>query len=227
MPALENLIAEYGYLAILIGTFLEGETILVLGGIAAAQGLLDIRLVMLAAFAGSYSGDQLAFAIGRKWGTKIMARKPKWQAKADYLLSKSPIFINIWMVAFRFFYGLRNPTPWILGSGRTVTFKKFLMLNGVGALLWAIGVAWGGYAFGMLLDHFLGQIKNIMLLILLCLAVLLPLGIWLWRRRRARRSAKRELPSAQTAAGVKILDRAESLLNSAQNRRPPGASAGK
>lgn len=39
----EQLIADYGYLAILIGTFLEGETILALGGLAARMGHLELR----------------------------------------------------------------------------------------------------------------------------------------------------------------------------------------
>jgi membrane protein DedA with SNARE-associated domain len=192
METLEFLISEYGCLAVLIGTFLGGKIILVLGGIAAHQGLLDIRLVMLAAFAGSYSGNQCAFVIGRYWGAKIIARRPKWQGKADFLLHKSQFFINIWIVIFRFFSGLRNPTPWVLGSGRRVSFKKFLLLNGIGALVWAIGVAWGGYAFGVLIDRVLGQAKNIMLLLLILLAILLPLSIWLWRWRRRRLLSKAE-----------------------------------
>ena len=195
MPSLESLIADYGYWAILIGTFLEGETILVLGGIAAQQGLLDLRLVMAAAFFGSYAGDQLAFVIGRSFGARILDKKPKWKAKADYLLSKSPRFLNVWMVIFRFFYGLRNPTPWVLGSSREVTFKRFLLLNGIGAFIWAIGVAYGGYAFGLLIEHFMGHMKTASLIILAALAVIVPVGIWLWRKRRGRRKAKEQAPA--------------------------------
>ena len=38
---------------LLIGTFLEGETILMLGGLAAHMGYMDVTGVILAAFAGS------------------------------------------------------------------------------------------------------------------------------------------------------------------------------
>lgn len=55
---LKHLIASYGYFAILIGTFLEGETILVLAGLAAHQGYLDLTGVIFGAFAGSLCGDQ-------------------------------------------------------------------------------------------------------------------------------------------------------------------------
>ena len=47
---MESFIEHYGYLAILVGTFLEGETILILGGVAAQRGYLDLHWVILAAF---------------------------------------------------------------------------------------------------------------------------------------------------------------------------------
>jgi len=61
---LQSFIENYGYAAILVGTFLEGETILILAGPAAHLGYLNLPLVMLAAFLGSLSGDQLFFCLG-------------------------------------------------------------------------------------------------------------------------------------------------------------------
>ena len=58
---LQSIIENYGYAAILIGTFLEGETILALAGLAAHQGYLALTWVILAAFLGSLCGDQLFF----------------------------------------------------------------------------------------------------------------------------------------------------------------------
>ena len=51
--SLEQFIENYGYLAVLIGTFLEGETIVILGGIAAKLGHLSVEGVALAAFIGT------------------------------------------------------------------------------------------------------------------------------------------------------------------------------
>jgi len=58
---LQSIIENYGNAAILIGTFLEGETILVLAGLAAHQGYLLLSGVIFAAFLGSLCGDQLFF----------------------------------------------------------------------------------------------------------------------------------------------------------------------
>ena len=73
---LRDLVYHYGYLAIFIGPFLEGETILALGGFAAHQGLLQLHLVMLSAFCGSLLGDQLFFFIGRIYGNRILKKWP-------------------------------------------------------------------------------------------------------------------------------------------------------
>jgi membrane protein DedA with SNARE-associated domain len=69
----DQLIAAHGaysYLIAFVWTFLEGETIVLFAGFAAAHGLLNPILVLVAAWLGSFSGDQLYFWIGRPlpWG---------------------------------------------------------------------------------------------------------------------------------------------------------------
>ena len=56
---LQSIIENYGYAAIFIGTFLEGETVLVLAGMAAHRGYLVLTWVITAAFLGRLCGDQL------------------------------------------------------------------------------------------------------------------------------------------------------------------------
>ena len=59
------LLQTYGYWALLIGTFLEGETIVIIAGLLAQQGYLEPWLIALCAFVGSCSSDQIMFALGR------------------------------------------------------------------------------------------------------------------------------------------------------------------
>ena len=80
---LGTFLASYGYLALWLGTFLEGETILVLGGVAAHQGYLKLTGVILAAFAGSFMGDQLFFFLGRRHSDYILRKRPGWQHSID------------------------------------------------------------------------------------------------------------------------------------------------
>ena len=73
---MDDLIANLGYVAIFVGTFLEGETILALGGVAAGYGYLSFTGVMAVAVLGAFLGDQTAFFVGRRYGQRILARFP-------------------------------------------------------------------------------------------------------------------------------------------------------
>ena len=64
MSTFESFIRDYGYWALLVGTFLEGETILIIGGLSARLGILELPYVMLIAFIGSFFGDQFYYYIG-------------------------------------------------------------------------------------------------------------------------------------------------------------------
>ena len=99
---MESLIENYGYLAILIGTFLEGETILVLGGFTAHQGYLALPWVILAAFAGSLCGDQLFFYLGRKHSQAVLSKRPSWKLKAEKVHKMMNQFQTPMILSFRF-----------------------------------------------------------------------------------------------------------------------------
>lgn len=57
----EELISTYGYVAVGIGTFQEGETILILGGFASHRGYLELPWVIACAFLGTLFGDRFYF----------------------------------------------------------------------------------------------------------------------------------------------------------------------
>lgn len=154
----EQLISTYGYGAILVGTFLEGESILVMGGLAAHQGYLNIWLVMAAAFAGSFCGDQLFFVIGRAQGKKLLARRPKWAARVARVHVFMQRFNTAFIVGFRFLYGLRSVSPFVLGTSE-VSHRRFFILNMCGAILWSISVGSVGYLFGEVFDSYIDRIK--------------------------------------------------------------------
>lgn len=178
-----RLIQEYGYWAILIGTFLEGETILILAGVAAQAGHLELSLVVLSAFVGSSCGDQLYYFIGRKQGTALLRRFPKWQHAAAKVARKIQNHQNLIILSFRFFYGIRNVTPFMLGISR-IPIRRFLPLNLIGAAVWASAFASIGYILGHAHERFLGKGYNWVLLVLLVVAGLAWFGWTRWRDRK-------------------------------------------
>ncbi|MBF0276502.1 MAG: DedA family protein [SAR324 cluster bacterium] len=181
---MNEFVETYGYLALLIGTFLEGETILILAGFAAHRGYLELHWVIMTAFAGSLCGDQLFFFIGRFRGQSYLAKRPKWQPRIDRVNSILERH-QIWLIlGFRFMYGLRNIIPFVLGSSRIKT-AQFLILNVIGAVVWAVLVGLGGYIFGHTLELALEKVKQYEIFVMVSIAGL-GLLLWLfhfWRQR--------------------------------------------
>jgi membrane protein DedA with SNARE-associated domain len=186
----KHIIEHYGYLALFIGTFLEGETILLLAGFAAQspEFHLDLRYVILSAFAGSLAGDQTAFFIGRYFGRRLMEKSEKWRARTERVTTMLKKYHEILILSFRFFYGLRNLTPFVLGS-IDIPVRKFFVLNAVGAAIWAVSFALIGYGFGSLLENVLARlIDNVhyVELAVLGLAALAIVAVWIVKLLRRR-----------------------------------------
>jgi len=156
---LESIIESYGYWAILVGTFLEGETILVLGGLAAFQGFLSLPGVILAAFVGSLCGDQLFFVLGRRYSRAVLTRRPAWKHRVDKAERLLKRFRTPLILIFRFLYGLRTVAPFVLGMSAVPT-RTFVLLNAIGALVWAVAVAALGYLFGSVVETVIGNIEH-------------------------------------------------------------------
>lgn len=129
MPEIDfsHLLQQYGYLIVLLGTFLEGETILILGGFAAHRGYLSLPWVILIAFCGSLAGDQLWFFLGRRHGKAILKRNPFWQTRVRKVTDLFRRYHTPVIVAFRFFYGLRNLTPFVLGMTSVPAVRFFCL----------------------------------------------------------------------------------------------------
>jgi len=193
---LAEFIQHYGYIAILIGTFLEGETIVILGGFAAHLGLLELQWVILSAFIGSFSGDQLYFYVGRHYGPRILAKRLSWQVGAEKVYKHLHRHQNFLILTFRFYYGLRNVTPFALGASQ-VSRLRYFTLNLIGAIVWAISFGFLGYLFGEAFRLFIADFRRYEHYVL---AGLIFLGILIWaitlirHRRRSRAKLKQRPP---------------------------------
>ena len=181
--SLESVIAHYGYWALIVGTALEGEAILVVAGYLAHRGYLQLPLVIAAAMFGTFVGDQVFFQLGRQSGEAFLARRPHWQAKADrarHLFNRHRIVL---VMGFRFMYGIRTISPFVIGMSG-FSRNLFMLLNAASATLWAIVIGGAGYFFGRVLEQVLNDAKHferpIILAILGC-----GIAIWIWHWRHA------------------------------------------
>lgn len=184
--SLQELISNYGYAAIAVGTFFEGETILVLGGLAAHRGYLELEWVMACAFVGTVLGDNLYFYIGRYKGKSMLAKRPSWQARSEKVFSILSRHEILLVLSFRFLYGLRTVTPFVLGAS-TISSLRFFVLNVIGAFGWAIVVGILGYVFGRAIEAIIDDIQRYELWLFAGLGALAAMawGARVWLRKRA------------------------------------------
>ena len=176
LNTLENLVANYGYIAVAVGTFIEGETFLLLGGFTAHQGYLSLPLVMLCALAGSLGGDLTSFFLGRFRGRAMLAKHPKWQRAADRAQTmfhgrRVPIIL-----LFRFLWGMRIIIPLTLGATGT-RLALFAPLSAISALAWSVAGALLGYSLSNAVQSLLDHVERYELW---ALGIILGLGLIIW-----------------------------------------------
>jgi membrane protein DedA with SNARE-associated domain len=169
---LEDLIKTYGYWAMLIGTFLEGETILIIGGFVAYLGYLKLSLVMLIAFVGSFSGDQLYFFIGRLKGPSLLIKYPKLDSRVDKINRAIERYHDLIMLGFRFIYGMRIMTPFVMGLNPKIRIGRFVFLNAIGAVIWSVVISTGGYLFGTAIEVLMKDIRKYEFVAILVIAAI-------------------------------------------------------
>ncbi|WP_210712360.1 DedA family protein [Pseudomonas sp. MWU349] len=185
---LNALIAAYGYWVIFIGCLLEGETVLILGGMAAHQGSLQWPQVIGWATLGGILGDQLLFWTGRYGGARLLPKLKHHQAAIERVQGLIQRYPSTSVFAVRFLYGMRLVGPMVIGASGLAPWR-FALLNVLGAAVWAILFVSAGYWAGEALQHFLGDLKPYRLPIFLGVIALVVLAA-LVRHLRNRHKAQ-------------------------------------
>jgi membrane protein DedA with SNARE-associated domain len=185
------LIAKYGLVAVFLGCAAEGESAAILGGFFAHQKVFVLWHAFAAAFAGSFIGDTLLFLAGRRFSNHpLVARlrsKPGF-GYADKLVRRYP---NWFVFGNRYIYGTRVVGGVVAGlSG--IAIPRFLVINGLSALLWATIFSGIGYAFGLGAERLLGAAlhEHQRLLIALAGGVFFGIAAYLASHYGARRQGK-------------------------------------
>jgi membrane protein DedA with SNARE-associated domain len=142
---IESLI-QNAYWLVYVGAIIEGETALLLGALTASQGLVDIFWIIVVAFAGATTGDQVSYQVFRRFGPALMSRNETLQRrseKARRLLAGHPVkFILI----SRFLWGMRSACMLAMAASDVPT-RVFAPFNVLACALWAIIVGLLGYVF--------------------------------------------------------------------------------
>lgn len=144
---LMRLLPRYGYLAVLVATFLEGEAVLIAAGAMCGAGYLDWRWTILAAAIGGAGGDQIYFYAAHERAARLIAESEKlsrWLPRVRKFVERH----GTWAVLLsRFAAGLRITIPIVCASAG-MPAVKYSLLNLASAFLWASFWVALSYQFG-------------------------------------------------------------------------------
>ncbi len=199
-------IATFGLIAIeTMGVPVPGETALIASALAAHRGDLSLELVIVLAAAAAILGDNVGFAIGRRYGRRVFETPgPLFNQRLALLDVGEPFFAKHGPKAVflgRWLAGLRIASAWLAGMNK-MSWPTFLFWNALGGICWAVGVGLGAYYAG----HAFGDVIRTIGVYGAGAIVVLVVGFLYWRHRRhkrelaARGAALRKQQDAETGA---------------------------
>ena len=178
-----------------MGIPVPGETALVAAALLANRGGMDIGTLIVVAAAAAILGDNVGFAIGRRYGRGLfLIRGPMLEHRTKALELGEPFFQRHGPKAVflgRWVAGLRIASAWLAGMNM-MPWPKFLFWNALGGICWAVSIVFAVYFAGAAAEHAIDIVGPVALG-----AVALALvGYLLYRRRR------RAVESRTTSSGA-------------------------
>ena len=192
-----TLVDHYGLLLIFIGVLIEqigipvpSMPILIVAGALSAAGQLPWIGIVLVALVGCLLPDLIWYWTGRRFGVRVIRALCRVSLSPDSCVHRSELQFQRWrdwaLLLAKFVPGLSVVAPPLVGA-LGLRLRAFVMLDGLGSLLW-IGFSTAlGYAFSRqigLLDK-VGDFGTLVLVIVAALLVLYMVVKW-WRRRQAQ-----------------------------------------
>jgi membrane protein DedA with SNARE-associated domain len=152
------LIHEYGAAAVTViltfesfGAPLPGESLLIFASVLAGRGQLSLPLLMLSAWAGAVSGDNIGYLIGRRFGRAIVLRYgARVGITAGRLSQVEALFARYGSltVAFARFLNVLRQLNGIVAGMLNMEWRRFLIFNAIGGALWVTAWTLAGFYLG-------------------------------------------------------------------------------
>jgi membrane-associated protein len=190
----------FGEAAVFIGFVLPGETAVLLGGFLASSNHLNIGVLCVLVVVSAVLGDSVGYEVGRLFGPRVvrwrlLERHEARLARARGMLRDRggpAIFLG------RFTAFFRAVMPGLAGLSE-MQYRRFLLWNAMGGLLWGVGFCLVGYFAGASYEQVASTIGTgsavVIGLIVLTVVVV-------WEVRRRRRHALEELEYDQQVAAT-------------------------
>jgi membrane-associated protein len=186
IPANVGYVAIFGLIAIeTMGIPVPGETALIAAALLAHDGDMDIGTLIVVASAAAILGDNVGFAIGRRFGRRVFIlpgplhgqRMRVLEVGEPFFAKHGPkaVFLGRWVS------GLRIASAWLAGMNR-MRWPTFLFWNALGGIAWATSIGLAVYLLGSIAEHAISVAGPAAAGLV---AVLVAALVWRWRQRRA------------------------------------------
>lgn len=192
---MEEWLQQYGaiavYLIVFVGSFVEGESIILLASaLAYKYEQISLTTLIILAFLGSLGADQLLYFIGRHYGPRIIENNEKLKKASERVFYHLHKHSTLFILSFRFIYGIRVASSMIVGAAG-VPVRKFAILNVIAAAIWATVSCLAGYTIGYFFADSIAEfISNIgkyqerVVIAAVILAAIVGIIIYFKRRRQ-------------------------------------------
>lgn len=146
-----------------IGFFLPGDSLLVVAGLFAAAGKLNIAVLLITLFVAAVVGDAVGYYSGRRIGPAIFSRpksrffNPKHLRKAHEFYEKHG---GKTIIIARFVPIVRTFAPIVAGAAN-MSYRQFVTYNLVGGFAWVVSMLLAGYFLGGLVEQLVRNVFGV------------------------------------------------------------------
>ncbi|MDQ3755229.1 MAG: VTT domain-containing protein [Acidobacteriota bacterium] len=199
-------IAAAGYVVLILvvfaetglamGFFLPGDSLLVVAGIFAARGDLDVFVLLITLFIAAVVGDAVGYYSGAKLGPKLFTRQKSVLFRPSHL-EKAREFYEKYggktIIIARFVPIVRTFAPIVAGAAQ-MPYRQFVVFNVLGGFLWVFSMILAGYFLGSILQSRFGisldEHIEWVVIIVVTLSLLPPVVEYLKSRREKKLRAE-------------------------------------
>jgi membrane-associated protein len=187
--------AETGLAA---GFFLPGDSLLVVAGLFAAKGDLNVFILLGSLFVAAVVGDAVGYYSGYKMGPRLFSRQKSLVFKPSHLEKANSFYEKYGgktIIIARFVPIVRTFAPIVAGAAK-MPYRRFVVFNVIGGFLWVFSMILSGYFLGSLIERVFGikldeHIEKVVIVVVF-LSLMPPLVEYLKSRREKARAARAE-----------------------------------
>ena len=184
--------AETGLAA---GFFLPGDSLLVVAGLFAARGDLNVFVLLGTLTVAAIVGDAVGYYSGAKLGPRVFRREQSLLFRPSHLQKAHEFYEKYGgktIIIARFVPIVRTFAPIVAGAAQ-MSYRRFAVYNVLGGFLWVFSMILAGYFLGTLVESAFGIKLEDHIEWVVIIVVLLSLTPPLYEYLKSRREKKARL----------------------------------